>query len=56
MLLFTVICVSFTHTKYFAEEADGVMTITVQASAFSLRPYIIVIEPVEDLPVGDPGM
>ena len=53
---FAVICVSFTHTKYLAEEADEVMKITVQASSFSSRPYIIVIEPIEDLPVGGPGM
>ena len=49
-------CVSFSHTKYLAEETDGVMTITVQASAFSFRPYIIMIVPIEGLPVGGPGI
>ena len=51
-----VLCVHFSHTKYLAEEADEVMTITVQASGFSLRPYIIMVEPVERLPVGGPGI
>ena len=52
---FPVIYVSFSCTKYLAEEADGVMTITVQASGISFRPYIIMIEPIEELPVGGPG-
>ena len=51
-----VLCVSFSHTKYLAEEEEGMMTITVQASGFSLRPYIIMVEPVERLPVGGPGI
>ena len=38
-----------------AEEADEAMTITVQASGFSFRPYLIMVEPTEDLPVGGPG-
>ena len=56
LLLFTVICVSFSHAKFLAEEAAGMMTITVQASSYSFRPYIIMIEPVENLPVGGPGI
>ena len=56
LLLFTVVCVSFSRAKFLAEEADEMMTITVQASSFSFRPYIIMIEPVEDLPVGGPGI
>ena len=47
---------SFSHSKYLAKEVDGVMTITVEASGFSSRPYFIIIEPVEHLPVGDPGI
>ena len=51
-----VICVSFSHTKYFAEEADGVMIIMLQASKLYFRPYIIMVELVEHLPIGDPGV
>ena len=51
-----VICVSFSRSKYLAKEVDGVMTIIVEASGFSFRPYFIIIEPVEHLPVGDPGI
>ena len=54
-LLFTVICVSFAQPKYLAEEADGVMNITVQPSVIVLTAYDIMIEPIEDLPVGGPG-
>ena len=51
LFLCIVLCVHFSHTKYLIEEADGVMTITVQSNDFSLRPYIIMVEPAEHLPV-----
>ena len=40
---------------YSAEEADGMMIITVEADGFSIWPYSVEINPMESLPVGGPG-
>ena len=56
MLLFTVIHVNFSQSVYSAEEADGNMTITLQADGISILPYSIEINPMEFMPVGAPGM
>ena len=41
---------------YSAEEADGNMTITLQANGISILPYSVEIKPMELMPVGAPGM
>ena len=55
LVLFTVIYVNFSQATYSAEEADGMMIITVEADGFSIQPYIVEINPIEILPVGGPG-
>ena len=40
---------------YSAEEADERMIITLQADGFSTWPYSVEVNPMEILPVGDPG-
>ena len=55
MFLFTVIYVNFTQSTYSAEENDGMMIITVEADGFSIWPYSVEINPMEILPIGDPG-
>ena len=55
MVLLTVIYVNFSQEMYSAEEADGMMIITVEADAFSIWPYSVEINPIEILPVGGPG-
>jgi len=39
---------------YSAEEADGMMTITVVADGFSVWPYFVEVTPFENFP-GGPG-
>ena len=39
---------------YSAEEADGMMTITVVANGFSIWPYFVEVTPFENFP-GGPG-
>ena len=56
MFLFTVIHVNFSQSVYSAEEADGNMTITLQADGISILPYSVEINPMELMPVGAPGM
>ena len=53
--LFTVIYVNFSQATYSAEEADGMMIITVEADGFSILPYSVGINPTELLPVVGPG-
>ena len=55
MVLFTVIFVNLSQAMYSAEEADGMMIITVEADGFSIWPYSVEINPIEILPVGGPG-
>ena len=50
-----MIYVNFSQATYSAEEADGMMMITVEADGFSIWPYSIEINPTEILPVGGPG-
>ena len=52
---FTVIYINFSQPMYSAEEADGMMIITVEADGFSIWPYSVEINPIELLPVGGPG-
>jgi len=54
LFLHTVIYVNFGQTVYSAEEADGMMTITVEADGFSIWPYFVEVTPFENFPRG-PG-
>ena len=54
-LLFTVIYVNFSRLTYLASESDGMMIVTVEADGFSIWPYSVEINPMENLPVGAPG-
>ena len=56
LFLFTVIFVNFGQPVYSAEEADGIMIITVEADGFSIWPYYVEINPIEVLPVGELGI
>ena len=42
--------ISFSEPTYSAEEADGMMTVTLQADGFSIWPYTVEVNPME---IGD---
>jgi len=54
LFLYTVIFVNFSQVVYSAEEADGMMIITVEADGLSVWPYFVEVTPFENFPRG-PG-